>query len=237
MGSITLILPISVADTFLLNVVVDDDGTGNGIVLETDENNNTDTELVELLIAPEVQQLPSQLSCNEGFNSATFNLVELLQIELDTDTDVEAEFYESLSDLEVGQNDISNPNDYSNSTNPITIYATIDNPPCYDIYAFELSVENCPPYVPQGFSPNGDGKNDWFNIQGLYDIFENHDLKIFNRYGTLIFEGDNDKKWYGRINRGLNNHGKLVPVGTYFYILNPNDSDYPPQVGWVYVNY
>jgi gliding motility-associated-like protein len=235
MGIITLTLPASVADTFLLNVVVDDDGTGNGIVIETDENNNTDTELVQLLVVPEVQQLPSQLGCNQGFNSATFNLEELLQIELGTN--VEAEFYESLSDLEAGQNDISNPEDYSNSTNPMTIYAKIDNPPCYDIYAFELSVENCPPFVPQGFSPNDDGKNDWFNIQGLYDIFEDHELKIFNRYGTLIFEGDNDKKWYGRINRGLNNHGKIVPVGTYFYILNPNDSNYQPQVGWVYVNY
>nr|WP_321237180.1 gliding motility-associated C-terminal domain-containing protein [uncultured Psychroserpens sp.] len=235
MSNITLMLPVAIADTFLLTLAVDDDGTGNGIVIETNENNNITNELMQLLVVPPVQTLPGQITCNEGFNAATFNLVELLQIALETD--VEAEFYETLTDLEVNENEIINPEDYSNSSNPIIIYAKIDNPPCYDIYAFELAVENCPPYVPQGFSPNDDNKNDWFNIQGLYDIFENHELKIFNRYGTLIFEGNNDKKWYGRINRGLNNHGKLVPVGTYFYILNPNDANYLPQVGWVYVNY
>lgn len=234
-GSYTLTLPNTIADTFLLTLVVDDDGTGNGIIIETNENNNIDQELIELLVVPPVQMLPNQIACNEGFNSASFNLIELLQTALGID--VEAEFYETLSDLEANENDIINPENYANSSNPIIIYAKVESPPCYDIYAFELSVENCPPYVPEGFSPNSDGTNDWFNIQGLYDVFENHELKIYNRYGTLIFEGNNDKKWYGLINRGLNNHGKLVPVGTYFYILNPNDPDYRPMVGWVYVNY
>ena len=234
-GTITLTLPETISDTFLLTVAIDDDGTGNGSVIEINENNNRDEELIQLLIAPPVQPLENQISCNEGFNAATFNLVEILQTALASE--VEAEFFESLVDLEDGLNGIINPEAYSNSSNPITIYAKIDNPPCYDSYAFELSVENCPPYIPEGFSPNNDGFNDWFNIQGLYNIFERHELKIFNRYGTLIFEGNNDKKWYGLINRGLNNHGKLVPVGTYFYILNPNDALYEPMVGWVYVNY
>ena len=234
-GTITLILPETISDTFLLTIAVDDDGTGNGNVIEINEDNNRDEELIQLLIAPPIQSLENQISCNEGFNAATFNLVEILQTALSSEA--EAEFFESLTDLEDGLNAIINPEAYSNSSNPITIYAKIDNPPCYDGYAFELSVENCPPYIPEGFSPNNDGFNDWFNIQGLYNIFERHELKIFNRYGTLIFEGNNDKKWYGLINRGLNNHGKLVPVGTYFYILNPNDTQYEPMVGWVYVNY
>ncbi|MCK8481614.1 gliding motility-associated C-terminal domain-containing protein [Psychroserpens algicola] len=234
-GNITISIPSSIADTFLLTLAVDDDGTGNGIIIETSEINNLDNELIELLVVPPIQTLPSQLTCNEGFNSGTFNLVQILQSALDTT--IEAEFYETLSDLEANQSEIINPEAYSNSSHPMTVYAKVDHPPCYDVYAFDLLVENCPPYVPEGFSPNDDGKNDWFNIQGLYDIFEDHELKIFNRYGTLIFEGNNDKKWYGRINRGLNNHGKLVPVGTYFYILNPNDMNYKPLVGWVYVNY
>jgi len=234
-GSITLMLPDDIADVFLLNLAVDDDGTGNGIVIEIDETNNTDNQLIELLIVPPIQTLPSQIACNEGFNAGTFDLVAVLETALDAQ--VEAEFYETLSDLEAETNSIINPEAYSNSANPITIYARVDNPPCYDIYEFELMVENCPPYVPEGFSPNDDGTNDWFNIQGLYDIFEQHELKIYNRYGTLIFEGNNDKKWYGLINRGLNNHGNLVPVGTYFYILNPNDANFESQIGWVYVNY
>ncbi|OUR96103.1 hypothetical protein A9Q86_16640 [Flavobacteriales bacterium 33_180_T64] len=233
--TITLLLPNSISDTFLLTLVIDDDGSGNGIVIEINENNNIDDELITLLVVPPIQDLPNEIACNEGFSSATFNLVMLLQTSLEIDT--EPIFYESLEDLEANANEIINPEAYSNSNAPQIIYVKIDNPPCYDAYKFELTIENCPPYVPQGFSPNEDGTNDWFNIQGLYDVFEDHELKIFNRYGTLIFEGDNDHKWYGLINRGLNNHGHLVPVGTYFYILNPNDTNYQSIMGWVYVNY
>ena len=91
--------------------------------------------------------------------------------------------------------------------------------------------------MPQGFSPNDDLYNDWFNIQGLYNIFTEHKLVIFNRYGDIIFEGHNDQPWFGKINRGLNNHGNIVPVGTYYYILNLNDANYKSMMGWVYVNY
>lgn len=236
-GNINLILPESIPSEFLLQVVVDDDGLGNGMVTETDENNNSEELIVELLVIPPIVELPDQIACNEGFNSATFNIVDLFNSALQTEDGFEAEYYESAEDLENGQNEILNPESYSNSSNPITIYARVETPPCYESYAFELSVENCPPYVPEGFSPNEDGTNDWFNIQGLYDIFEQHELKIYNRYGTLIFEGNNDNKWYGLINRGLNNHGKLVPVGTYFYILYLKEPGYTSQVGWVYVNY
>ncbi|SDS59878.1 gliding motility-associated C-terminal domain-containing protein [Formosa sp. Hel1_31_208] len=235
-GMITLSIPDILSDSFLLTLAVDDDGTGIGTVIEINENNNNDAELIELLIAPAIQELPNAIGCNEGFNSASFNLVELFETATQIDSD-DIIFYEALSDLETDENNIINPEDYQNITNPITIYVKVDNPPCYDAYQFQLSVDNCPPYVPEGFSPNGDGTNDWFNIQGLYDVFEQHELKIYNRYGTLIFEGDNDKKWYGLINRGLNNKGELVPVGTYFYVLYPNDPEYQPQVGWVYVNY
>jgi len=235
MGNITLILPDVIGDIFLLTLVVDDDGTGNGIITEINEINNIDDEIIELLVIPPVQSLSSEIACNEGFGSATFSLTLILQTDLGTE--VEATFYESLEDLENNLNAIINPETYTSIANPQTIYAKVDNPPCFDIYEFVLSVENCPPYVPQGFSPNNDGPNDWFNIQGLYDIFENHELKIFNRYGTLIFEGNNDKKWNGLINRGLNNHGNIVPVGTYFYVLNLNDINYENLVGWVYVNY
>ncbi|NNK87543.1 MAG: hypothetical protein HKO90_04615, partial [Flavobacteriaceae bacterium] len=57
------------------------------------------------------------------------------------------------------------------------------------------------------------------------------------RYGTLIFEGNNQEKWYGRSNRGLNSKGKRLPVGTYFYVLHLNDPEYAALTGWVYLNY
>jgi gliding motility-associated-like protein len=106
-----------------------------------------------------------------------------------------------------------------------------------DIITLELSNDGCPINIPQGFSPNGDGLNDWFNIQGVYDVFLNHKLLIYNRYGTLIFEGNNDLKWDGTSNRGPNPSSKKLPVGTYFYVLRLNEEGYETQTGWVYLNY
>ena len=235
-GNISLLIPEDINNSFQLVLVVDDNGLGNGTINELNENNNITLTIVELLEALPIEILPATLSCDEGFNSASFNLIQILENNSIL-TASGVRFFESLSDLDSNSNAIISPEDYNNMNNPQTIFARIENSPCYLSYAFDVLVENCPPFIPQGFSPNGDNANDWFNIQGLYNIFERHELKIFNRYGTLIFDGNNDKPWYGLINRGINNHGKIVPVGTYYYILNLNDSNYEPFVGWVYVNY
>ena len=92
---------------------------------------------------------------------------------------------------------------------------------------------SCFPNIPNGFSPNGDGLNDYFNIQNLYDVYTEHKLKIFNRYGILIFEGDNSKKWEGY----SESSGDIVPVGTYFYYLVLNNLSNDTFTGWVYINY
>jgi len=92
---------------------------------------------------------------------------------------------------------------------------------------------SCFPNIPNGFSPNGDGLNDYFNIQNLYDVYLEHKLKIFNRFGTLVFEGDNSKKWEGY----SDSSGNIVPVGTYFYYLELNNLSNDTFTGWVYINY
>ncbi|WP_458629183.1 T9SS type B sorting domain-containing protein [Winogradskyella sp. PC D3.3] len=92
--------------------------------------------------------------------------------------------------------------------------------------------------IPNGFSPNNDNKNEWFNIQGLYDVYTNHKLEIYNRYGTLVFEGNNTKKWFGIANKGAMHTDKVLPVGTYFYVLYLNEPNTrsKPYTGWVYLN-
>jgi gliding motility-associated-like protein len=234
-GSIDIMIPETDATSIEITAVVDDDGTGNGIVTENNENNNSNTQVLELLILSPVIPIAGALACNEGLGTGTFDLEAILNAQVNTILNIT--FYESLEDLAADTFEITNPSAYTSNSDMQMVYAKVANLPCYERYAFALTVENCPPFVPQGFSPNEDGANDWFNIQGLYDIFERHELKIYNRYGTLIFEGDNSLRWEGRINRGLNNHGNLVPVGTYFYILNLNDPNYKPIQGWVYVNY
>lgn len=218
-----------------ITAIVDDDGTMSGVITETNEDNNINFIDIELLVIPDIITLSGLIGCNEGFETATYNLYEAL-INLQYD-ESNISFYQSFQDLETTTNPILITSNYNNTSNPETIYVRLESPPCYEVYQFQLSIENCPPYIPDGFSPNNDTFNDWFNIQGLYDIFTEHQLKIYNRYGDIIFEGNNDKPWFGKINRGLNNHGNIVPVGTYYYILNLNDPDYRPMVGWVYVNY
>ena len=64
-----------------------------------------------------------------------------------------------------------------------------------------------------GFSPNGDGVNDNFVIQGL-DKYPNNHLIIFNRWGNQVYGSSHYKNdWGGTFD------GKELPDGTYFYIL------------------
>ena len=234
-ASIILNIPETIPDNFTLMVIVDDDGSGNGIVVELNETNNITVESIALIPLPQITQLLPLTECDLGFNTAIYDLTtQLDQITYDSLNNIS--FYDSLEDLIIEVNSILSPETYQNTDSPQTIFIRMDTLICYEIFQFDLLAENCPPFIPQGFSPNNDTFNDWFNIQGLYDIFERHELLIYNRYGTLIFVGDNSKRWEGKANRGLNNQNKLMPVGTYFYVLKLNDINYKVMTGWVYLN-
>lgn len=149
--------------------------------------------------------------------------------------------YRFVSDLLV---DFPNINIYAsaNDTTPLALNSRLDVGTYYisQTNEFNCSSENlvdvylsCFPNIPNAFSPNNDSLNDYFNIQNLYDIYINHELQIFNRYGNVIFEGNNENKWYG-YNEITNSK---VPVGTYFYILSLNNEEKDVLSGWVYVNY
>lgn len=234
--SFTLEIPSGFPDIFTLLVSVDDDGTGNGIVAETNEENNSSEAIpVELLIIPPISSLPNLLLCDEGFNRAVFDLTEILDY-IDSDS-VDVSFYLNDEDAHSGINSILTPEIYTNISSPQTLFIRVETGICYEIFSFIIDVENCPPWIPQGFSPNGDGLNDEFVILGLRDIFEDFQLKIYNRLGILIYQGNNSiPNWNGRSNQGLNNKGKVLPVGTYFYILYLNDPNYTNLTGWVYLN-
>jgi gliding motility-associated-like protein len=69
--------------------------------------------------------------------------------------------------------------------------------------------------VPNGISPNGDGKNEYFEIPfiGSYTKVE---IKIINRWGNLVYENTNYKNDWN----GLNQEGQTLADDTYFYVLN-----------------
>jgi uncharacterized repeat protein (TIGR01451 family)/gliding motility-associated-like protein len=77
--------------------------------------------------------------------------------------------------------------------------------------------------VPEGFSPNNDGKNDTFKIQLLADAQLEY-INLFNRWGAKVFssEGNNIdmqiQGWGGEANTGIGITSKSgVPDGTYYY--------------------
>ena len=85
---------------------------------------------------------------------------------------------------------------------------------CMDTLRVVIPQGDCPAniYLPTAFSPNDDGRNDLFEPLGP-DI-EVVNLKIFNRWGGLVFEGNGaNSAWDGRI------RGEDAPSGTYAYVL------------------
>jgi gliding motility-associated-like protein len=99
-----------------------------------------------------------------------------------------------------------------------------------------LTTKNCPPTVYNFVSANNDTVNDTFYIKGLRNIFVNFNLEIYNRWGILIWNGNNNTEdWDGYVKNGVSN--QQATDGTYFYILNLNDVDYPnPLTGFLFIN-
>lgn len=95
---------------------------------------------------------------------------------------------------------------------------------CVDTASFIL----IPPFIlniPVAISPNGDGLNDVFVINGLEDHPENK-LIIFNRWGDIVYQKENYKNdWDGSSNAELQIGGKDLPDGAYFYHLRIKDQN------------
>ena len=90
---------------------------------------------------------------------------------------------------------------------------TVTNQVC-EVVSDEVLVYVSGFIIPNAFTPNADGENDNFEIDGLYS-FTNRKLSAFNRWGKLIYENTNyDNSWNGK-----NSGGIELPEDTYFYIL------------------
>ena len=83
--------------------------------------------------------------------------------------------------------------------------------------------------IPAGFSPNGDGVNDTWEIRGLNN-FPDHELMVFNRWGNEVFAITNYQgDWEGRYD---NND---LADGVYFYVLEPNLPGAEIMTGYVVI--
>lgn len=95
-----------------------------------------------------------------------------------------------------------------------------------------VTLERQPMKIPGGFSPNGDGINDFFVIENA--VGKTINLEVYNRWGNRIFRSKDYKNtWDGRTTEGIY-VGTEVPVGTYYYSITIDGKD--RKVGVLTIN-
>ena len=116
-------------------------------------------------------------------------------------------------------------------TNPTTALIEINlvnitNGLCSKLLTLSSDAEVVSCDIPKGVSPNGDGLNDTWDLRG-YNVKK---VEIFNRYGTKVYSKTNYiDEWHGQ-----SDNSNELPDGTYYYVVEFNDS--PVKTGWVYLN-
>ena len=112
---------------------------------------------------------------------------------------------------------IQNPTITYNDAGTYSICLTVydindcDHTTCEDVTYYH------PLLIPNVFTPNGDGANDYFVIEGLR---ADSKIIIYDRWGIVMFEtNDYLNNWWDGTTKG----GKDVPSGTYYYILTLHD--------------
>ncbi|WP_142784943.1 gliding motility-associated C-terminal domain-containing protein [Changchengzhania lutea] len=142
-------------------------------------------------------------------------------------------------DVETGGASISNNASLSNGT---TYYAALIDATtgCESSVRLPITPDltSCGKLVlPDGFSPNGDGVNDTYDIDNLQILYPNFELEIYNRYGNIVYKGTASTPQFD----GTSNQSRTVvdgdlPVGVYFYIFNFNDAENKPEQGRLYLS-
>ena len=154
---------------------------------------------------------------------------------------------------------LTNLDEYNYSTNPINFDTDGDgisdfdeindglnpllaNTDCDEDGIFDYDdIDSCIIFIPEGFSPNGDGYNDYFEIIGLENLSPENELIIFNRLGQIVFRINNYKNdWNGTNSYSSGLFSNQLTTGTYFYVFRTinavssiGDREYK---GYVYIN-
>jgi gliding motility-associated-like protein len=81
-----------------------------------------------------------------------------------------------------------------------------------------VTVETCELVAYNAFSPNGDGKNDYFTISNI-EAYPGSTVYLYSRWGKKVFEQTDYKNdWTG---------SDVLTSGTYYYVVQPNDGSEP----------
>jgi len=157
--------------------------------------------------------------CGSGGDSAVFDVYSVPNPQLRSDTVLCGGEIQLLDANAVGTSYLWSTGETASSITFVmpdtdaTVWVKVDNNGCsgYDSVFFK---NHCVMLLPSAFSPNGDGKNDFFRPLG--STIQDFDFIIFNRWGEQVFSknsGDIHDGWDGTFD------GKPQPVGVYVYYL------------------
>jgi gliding motility-associated-like protein/uncharacterized repeat protein (TIGR01451 family) len=106
-----------------------------------------------------------------------------------------------------------------------------------------VDLDECELLIPQIFTPNDDGIQDYFRIQCI-ENYPDAKIEIFNRWGQLVYNqekygntqvwGTTDA-WWGGYSNNTSLGSEKLPTATYFYILYFNDGT-NPQNGFIFLS-
>lgn len=102
-----------------------------------------------------------------------------------------------------------------------TLSVTTEPTGCTTTESIEIS-KDCYFDIPNAFTPNGDGHNDYFlPRQLLSEGLTRFHMQVFNRWGQVVFESQvpDGRGWDGRLN------GKVQPSGVYLYRIEADFSN------------
>ena len=95
----------------------------------------------------------------------------------------------------------------------------------------QITLIECDIAVPTAFTPNADGAHDTWELINLDNAYPNNIVRIYNRWGNILFESEqgkyNSNVWDGSYK------GEILPVGSYYFIIELNNDDKESITGTV----
>lgn len=132
--------------------------------------------------------------------------------------------YKWLPSIGLSRDDILDP--IATPVDDITyVLSATSDQGCVAIDEIKVKVLKVP-IVPNAFSPNGDGVNDTWNIKYL-ESYANATVTVFSRYGSIVYYSSKgySQPWSGQAN------GSDLPMGSYYYIIDPKTVGRKPIAG------
>lgn len=179
------------------------------------------------------------LGCKDTLENIPLNPPELITIEMESEIQIykggsrklEVQLEGGLGYLQptwtpsegLSCSDCLNPVVSPESTTTYNLLITDDNG-CEKTDKFTAVVNDSlpSPFIPNAFTPNGDGNNDEFKVYG--SVIDWVDMRIFDRWGRLVGTiQEKDGTWNGQ-----DLLGKPLPTGAYVYVL---EFSYLPELG------